>query len=127
MKTSAQFHLFFILQLILFIHAAIVTCETDPPSTTIEYTEMKGDINEGDSCDDGVFCNGNDIYDAELNCVSVSPPCTGCSQICDEEYSDCVEMFVECKRINDLMIAEWNSETCQCEYRMKDDCLSTKL
>jgi parallel beta-helix repeat protein len=39
--------------------------------------------------DDGVFCNGEEVCDAEEGCVSTGDPCPG--EICNEQQDRCVE------------------------------------
>lgn len=78
---------------------------------------------EGDLCDDGDFCNGPDRCNSELKCVPTNHdiPCAKCSQICDLEYSICIEENVDCRQPSVLFIeAIWNPDTCECEYKAKE-------
>lgn len=81
-------------------------------------------MSEGDPCDDGMFCNGQEFCDSNLNCISRSEPCTKCNEICDEEYSMCLEMIYHCANINRCTDAVWNPDTCECEYHNKGTALS---
>ena len=76
-------------------------------------------VNVGDSCDDGMYCNGEEVCDESLICVSKNPPCTRCDQICDEEYGICVEEAADCRNINSFTYASWNRDSCECEYISK--------
>lgn len=74
---------------------------------------------EGDSCDDGIFCNGEEICDSSLRCVSINPPCSKCYQICDEHYGQCLETVPTCASRDSFTYAIWNKDTCSCEFKSK--------
>ena len=84
------------------------------------FFESEGqEIQEGYSCSDGIFCNGEEIYDTNLQCISQPPPCQSCSEICDEYYGICVKEVADCKAINFYTIPSWNEDFCKCEYANK--------
>ena len=94
--------------------------DVDETSVTIAAaTETSICLHEGDSCDDGIFCNGEEVCDANLNCVSINPPCPACNQICDEYYGECFQYVVDCMPMDMFHGVWWNKDTCECEYYPK--------
>ena len=81
----------------------------------IHYERTCEGKHPGDSCDDGIFCNGEEVCDNDLKCVSSDPPCTRCDEICDEEYQECLKEAVDCRPINSRTPL-FNPDTCRCEF-----------
>ena len=67
------------------------------PDNVCEICDVSASIdswtdNDGVTCDDGVFCNGEDTCDAGSCSVHVGDPCTGgdvCNNTCNEGTDDC--------------------------------------
>ena len=62
--------------------------DTDIVSGSVLIHQMQGCTNNA-ACDDGVFCNGQEICDPEVGCLPGSNPCTG-DETCDEATDQCV-------------------------------------
>jgi len=70
-----------------------------------------------DHCDDGLFCNGAEICDAELDCLDGTPPqCSVETPYCDEESDACVECRIDrdCE-LYDVCVAD-ACDTGECVY-----------
>lgn len=44
---------------------------------------------ESVTCDDGLFCNGLEVCNPSVGCVSGPPPCTECNEMCNETTDTC--------------------------------------
>jgi len=75
---------------------------------------------EGDSCDDGLYCNGEEFCDADLRCISRNPPCIECDTICDEYYPDtCIKIVLDCISHEIFTYAEYDEKICDCVIKPK--------
>jgi hypothetical protein len=58
-----------------------------------EATDSCKNIPKDENCDDGLFCNGQEICDPINDCIVDAVPCPG--QMCDENTGACVDCLVD--------------------------------
>jgi cysteine-rich repeat protein len=79
-------------QLVLTYTVVAGSCDDDNPCTD-DYCTLTGceNVPNTASCDDGLFCNGNDVCSGGV-CTHAGDPCAGgpeCADVCNETANDC--------------------------------------
>jgi len=75
-------------------------------------------VQEGDSCDDGIYCNGEEFCNLDLVCISQKPPCTECNEQCDDYYRMCIEKSFDCLPDDIFTDIEFDENTCECVAKL---------
>lgn len=101
------------------------SCESGTPLNCDDGIECTVDSCENSACvhvpanehchNDGLYCNGSELCDASLGCVSTGSPCPA-EKVCDEETESCRDCQVDadCDDADPCTVGhECNDGTCQ--------------